>query len=252
MQTFLEWLVEMDTNIGGAQAFWGDSAAKGKEVACGILPMAHDTKRICLNHRSNYINNWIDGKSVDISLGRGREHLQDEKFKEMYMKGCWGTIGGALGGRDSMSAAKEEVAEEIGYNGPWTKLEKSLFWVIPGAGGKGYQNYLGLVPEEKKVQFKPSPGESSGLKHSMESLGITWVTLDEIKGQNSYNGIRFHDGLTDLLRAAGSQIEQMLELNKPGIPKAEELPKPWRGEDVPPDSLASKRLGMFPMGANYK
>jgi 8-oxo-dGTP pyrophosphatase MutT (NUDIX family) len=217
MRNFIEWLTEMsDGNVGGDNFFWGDNGSGGSTVAAGVLILAADTKRICLNHRSNYINNWIDGKSVDRSYGAGLHHLDDPEFNNMYMKGCWGTIGGALGGRNPLEAAKDEVEEEIGYGGPWLKIEKSMTWNIPVKGKNiNYQNFLGLVPKEKSVMFKPSPGSSSGLSHAMESLGIDWATLDEIKGKNAFKGIRFHDGLTKLLSNPSviAQIEKMLGLN---------------------------------------
>ena len=247
MKTFLQWINEADTTFGAeGQTFYGDTASKTKEVAAGILPLAQNTKRICLLLRSKDVNNWIDGKSVDLSFGKGTQHLEDPVFKKMYMQGCYGTMGGALKGRSSIEAAKEETAEETGYTGPWLKMEKSLFWIIPGAGGKGYQNYFGLIPKEEALKYNPQAGSA------WESQGIEWVDFENIKGKNAYNGIRFHDGLTALLGSAANQIVTMLEFDKTRIPNVKELPKPWHGEDVPPDSLASKRLGMFPIGANYK
>ncbi len=204
MISFRTWLEADETLSAGGQAFWGDSAAKGKVVAAGVMPIANDTGRICLSHRSNKVNNWIDGKSIDLSFGKGKHHLEDEAFAKTYMQGCYGNFGGALGGNQPEEAAKKETHEECGFAGPWLKFTKAHTWSIPGTSLQ-FQNFIGVIPHEKELTYKPDPASS------WESYGIKWVDWEEIKGKNGLGGIRFHDGFRDLIASSGSEIDQIIE-----------------------------------------
>lgn len=233
MKSFLKWLAEADVGMNmGGQMFWGDNASKSKFVAAGVLPIAQDTGRVCLNHRTKKVNNWIDGKSIDIDLGQGLHHLKnDPAFEKMYVQGCYSTFGGSLNGQTPEVAAKQETAEETGYSGPWLKFETAHAWSIPGST-KAYQNFIGLIPKEAAFQFHPEGGSS------WESHGILWVDWESIDGKNGLGGIRFHDGFRDLLVASRQQIVKMLEntekkkqglmpQQKPLMPVAQESFNGW-------------------------
>lgn len=91
--------------------FWGKQGA-------GCIILAKDTKRICIPHRSSYVE----------------------------QPDTWGTWGGAIdSGEDPKVAAIRELREEAGYNG---KLELIPLFVFRHSSGFTYYNFLALVEKE--------------------------------------------------------------------------------------------------------
>lgn len=91
--------------------FWGKQGA-------GCIILAKDTGRICLPHRSQYVE----------------------------QPGTWGTWGGAIdSGEDPRVAAARELREEAGYDG---KLKLLPLYVFRHPSGFTYYNFLALVDSE--------------------------------------------------------------------------------------------------------
>lgn len=91
--------------------FWGKRGA-------GCLFLAIDTGRICIAHRSQYVE----------------------------QPGTWGTWGGAIDRDESPeSAAMREVREEAGYDGQFKLIP---LYVFEHSSGFKYYNYLALVEQE--------------------------------------------------------------------------------------------------------
>lgn len=121
--------------------------------ASGILPIARDTKRICLAWRN----------------------------AETHTGDCWGTIGGAV--KDDLTpeaSAKAEMKEEVGYAGG---VEMHAGWVFKD-GDFAYHNYVGVVDHE----FKFNPGS----EHAWETDRITWETFDDIQQDMKSNPGDYH------------------------------------------------------------
>ena len=110
----IEFIFESDEEHRAAlekTGFWGKQAA-------GCLFLAADTKRICIAHRS----------------------------QQVEQPGTWGTWGGAIdAGEDPALAVKREVREEAGYDGP-SKLVPLMVFSHPS--GFKYYNFLAIVAEE--------------------------------------------------------------------------------------------------------
>jgi 8-oxo-dGTP pyrophosphatase MutT (NUDIX family) len=104
--------------------FWGKRGA-------GCLFQAIDTGRICIAHRSNYVE----------------------------QPNTWGTWGGAIDDSESPElAAKREAVEESGYVG---KMKLIPLYVFKHSSGFVYHNFLALVESE----FKPTlDWETQGYK----------------------------------------------------------------------------------------
>lgn len=147
------------------QGFWaGDGGG-----ASGILPIATDSKNICLAWRSN------------------RVHLGN----------CWGTLGGAIqSGSDPAESAKAEMHEETGYGGSIRLIPAYVF----RKGTFSYYNFVGLVPYE--FSFSPTSG------HSWETDRIEWFPYAEITSMLRSNPSSFHPGLLSLFEQSKSIIEQ--------------------------------------------
>jgi 8-oxo-dGTP pyrophosphatase MutT (NUDIX family) len=91
--------------------FWGKRGA-------GCLFQALNSGRICIAHRSNYVE----------------------------QPGTWGTWGGAIDKDETPDqAVMREVEEEAGYNG---KLKLIPLYVFKHSSGFTYYNYLALVDKE--------------------------------------------------------------------------------------------------------
>jgi 8-oxo-dGTP pyrophosphatase MutT (NUDIX family) len=160
---------------GTGLVYWGKQAS-------GVLPIAKDTKQICLNLRSNIVSSIID--------------------RQRIRRQCWGTFGGALEGSPE-SNAKNELKQETGYNGP---LE--LFPAFHYKDGAfEYFNFIGLVPRQEDLMFNPEAGSS------WESSGLDWFPAEEIVGQNGARGYRFHDGPTALL-SDGKSVQIIKNLTR--------------------------------------
>ncbi len=109
-----EFIFESDEEHKAAlekTGFWGRQGA-------GCLFLAADTKRICIAHRSNNVE----------------------------QPNTWGTWGGAIDdGEDPATAVKREVSEEASYTGPIKLLPLFTF---NHPSGFTYYNFLALVPSE--------------------------------------------------------------------------------------------------------
>ena len=104
--------------------FWGRRGA-------GCIIMANDTKRFCIAHRSQYVE----------------------------QPNTWGTWGGAIdGGEDPKIAAAREVKEEAGYQGA---MQMIPLYVFKHSSGFTYYNFLAIV----EIEFEPQlDWESQGFK----------------------------------------------------------------------------------------
>lgn len=96
--------------------FWGRRGA-------GCLFLARDTKRICIAHRS--------------------EHVEQP--------GTWGTWGGAIDGDESPEVAvQREAHEEAGYSGA---MKLVPLYVFKHSSGFTYYNYLAVIESEFTPQL---------------------------------------------------------------------------------------------------
>jgi 8-oxo-dGTP pyrophosphatase MutT (NUDIX family) len=112
--------------------FWGKQGA-------GVMPVAQDTGRILLPHRSS----------------------------EVEQPGDWGaTWGGAIdAGLDPQEAARKEFFEEAGYTGSMKMIPLKMF--EDSSSGFRYYNFLGVVPSE----FKP--------RLNWETQNYQWVKFGD-------------------------------------------------------------------------
>lgn len=156
----------------GDTTFWGSTAS-------GVLPIALDTKRICLALRSPYVHSVIGGKTVNES--------------------CWGTFGGSCSGLSPQENAKEELEEETGYKGPISLQPSYVF----RSGEFKYYNFIGTIPKEAMLTFNPSA------QNKWETNGIDWFELDEILGKRTIKNIPVHDGLYLLLTNDSSKLKEI-------------------------------------------
>jgi len=132
----------------GRTGFWGKQGA-------GCIIMAKDTGRICLPYRS--------------------AHVQEPN--------TWGTWGGAIdGNEDPAVAAKREVQEEAGYDGPVKMVPLLLF---QHSSGFRYFNFLALVEREFTPQL------------NWETQTFDWVQFGEWPAP-------LHPGLKSLLNDSAS------------------------------------------------
>jgi 8-oxo-dGTP pyrophosphatase MutT (NUDIX family) len=147
-------------------------------AASGILPICTTTGRICLAWRSPEVNQGD----------------------------CFGTIGGAIQpGMSPAESAKEEMAEETGYQGSIRLVPAYVF-----TDGKfKYFNFLGLVPTE--FELNPMAGGSSNLQFHEETDGLVWVTWEELQKNVVKNSGNYHNGVIKLLQQSGDQIRQICE-----------------------------------------
>jgi ADP-ribose pyrophosphatase YjhB (NUDIX family) len=137
----------------------------------GIVPIASNTKNICLAWRS-----------MDVNEGNR-----------------WGVIGGMV--KDGLTVeqgALLEMKEEVGYTGP-INLHRAFVKRRPGFE---YHNFIGIVPEQ--FQFQPEA------KYAWETSFISWMpykTICELMESDSHT---FHAGLLDLFRQSKELIESLL------------------------------------------
>jgi 8-oxo-dGTP pyrophosphatase MutT (NUDIX family) len=135
--------------------FWG-------RMGAGALLVAADTGRVLLLRRSSEVNEPL----------------------------TWGTIGGAIDGReDPETAARREVKEETRYDGPLSMHSAYVFQ----DGNFKYYNFIGVVPHE----FKPVL--------NWENERAAWVNLQEAR---KVRGLHF--GLRALLDNSIGQISSIV------------------------------------------
>jgi 8-oxo-dGTP pyrophosphatase MutT (NUDIX family) len=146
-----------------------DACVRVGKVASGILPVARDTKRLCLAWRSS--------------------HVQDGD--------CWSTIGGTVKqGLTPMESAKAEMKEEVGYAGG---VELHPGHIFEG-GNFRYENFIGLVDHE--FELNPAPG------HAWETDAIEWRTLEEIENDIKQHPTDYHPGLISFFKKSRGLIRR--------------------------------------------
>ena len=139
--------------------FWGNQGA-------GALIVAKDTGKLLLGLRSPHVNE----------------------------PGTWNLIGGAIDeDEDPRDAAKREVWEETGYDGP-SKL--SLLYTFKHRDFR-YYNFLMLVPSQNEVNPV----------RNWEHSAFEWVEFGDWPTP-------LHFGLNNVLKHAGSKIQHVIELIK--------------------------------------
>jgi 8-oxo-dGTP pyrophosphatase MutT (NUDIX family) len=143
-----------------------------ERIASGILPIASNTKQICLAWRS-------------AKCSRGNR---------------WGIIGGMLENPelDLVGNAVSELIEETGYNGPVEPLP-AFVWRVPGFA---YYSYIGIVPEP----FLLNPGD----EFAWETDFLKWESWSRVQEMVQENPKSFHKGLLTLFREAKSLIEKFV------------------------------------------
>ena len=163
MKSFSDWVQE-DHMEGG---YWVGSSGHG---ASGILPIAADTKNICLAWRNE-------------SVAQGD---------------CYGTIGGAITEGTPEKSAIQELREETGYRGT-IKCQKAFVFKD---GSFQYHNFIGIVPHE--FEFKP---ESDA---AWETDYIRWMSYGDIVDKMKTESHDFHPGLIRLFRESKRLIESLI------------------------------------------
>lgn len=141
-------------------------------LASGILPVAADTKELCMAWRSPQVK---DGD-------------------------CFAVIGGLLKENlvDLADNAVEELVEEMGFIGA-IQLHPAFLFKKPGFH---YQNYIGVVATP--FQFNPQP------EYAFETSFIEWWSYGKVMIHMADNPRIFHKGLLALLKESRSLIESLL------------------------------------------
>lgn len=155
--------------------FWGKRGA-------GCIILATDTGRICLPHRSQYVE----------------------------QPGTWGTWGGAIDGDENPEvAAAREVREEAGYSG---QLRMVPLFVFKHSSGFTYYNYLAVVEREFKPQLNwetqdyrwvewgdwPEPLHN-GLKLLLQDPASVSAIEKMLQPRDTMNEDTLNEGATDVL-----------------------------------------------------
>ena len=143
---------EYHTATSKTGRFWGGQGA-------GCMPLAEGSGRIMLTLRSQHVNE----------------------------PNTWGIPGGAIDeGEDPSTAARRELQEELGYNGPVR--------IIPGyvfeAEDFRYHNFIGVVPDEFKASL------------DWESTDAQWFELDKLPSPLHFGVSAFLSNSKDLIRKA--------------------------------------------------
>jgi 8-oxo-dGTP pyrophosphatase MutT (NUDIX family) len=140
-------------------------------LASGILPIAADTRKICLAWRS-------------------------PKVREGNR---WGVIGGMCkAGRSPEDSALLELAEETGYSGP-IELHQAFVCRLRGFQ---YHNFIGIVP----TAFTFDPPE----EFAWETSYLEWMPYEQIQTIVQNRSSKFHKGLLQLLRESDSIIQTVV------------------------------------------
>ena len=140
-------------------------------LASGILPIASNTKNICLSWRS----------------------------PEIRQGDVWGIVGGMV--KDGLSVAAGallEMDEEVGYHGP-IELHQAH---VQRRKGFEYHGFIGIVPEE--FTFQPQP------EFAFETSFITWMPYSQVLHLVTVESRTFHPGLVELLRESDVLIRSFL------------------------------------------
>lgn len=138
-------------------------------VASGILPIAADTKKICLAWRSP-------------SVREGNR---------------WGVIGGMCKAKTPPEdSAVIELIEETGYIGP-IQLHRAFVCRLRGFR---YHNYIGIVP----TAFMLHPPD----EFAWETSFIEWMSYQQIQTMIQDSSSKFHKGLLQLFRESEKLIEE--------------------------------------------
>lgn len=138
-------------------------------VASGVLPIAADTKKICLAWRS----------------------------PEVREGNRWGVIGGMCKGKILPEAnALVELAEETGYSGP-IELHQAFLCRLRGFR---YHNFVGIVP----TAFTFDPPE----EFAWETSRLEWLPYEQIQTMIQEQSSTFHKGLLQLFLESKSLIEE--------------------------------------------
>jgi 8-oxo-dGTP pyrophosphatase MutT (NUDIX family) len=140
------------------------------KFASGILPIAADTKKICLAWRS-----------PDVREGNR-----------------WGVIGGMKkAGKSLEESAKIELDEEMGYSGP-IELHRAFLCRLRDFE---YQNFIGVVP----TAFSFNPDE----KFEWETSFIGWYSYKTVCEMMQEDPARFHKGMIQLFQESKELIERL-------------------------------------------
>lgn len=140
------------------------------KCASGILPIAYNSKQICLAWRSPEVPNG----------------------------NRWGVIGGMCQTGTPKDNAVRELAEEVGYIGP---IELHQAFVCHKTGFE-YHNFVGIVPRA----FKFDPQEL----YAWETSFIDWFTYQQIQTMVHEQPSNFHKGLILLWKESNRLIETLI------------------------------------------
>lgn len=142
-----------------------------KKYGSGILPIATNTKRMCLTWRSS----------------------------EVTQGDCWGVVGGNLqNGKTLEESAIEELGEELGYRGD-IQMHKAY---QNRTGNFEYHTFIGIVPMEFK--YNPEPD------FAWETDFIAWLEYGHIRYMLKKNEKDFHPGFVKFLKDKNDMIESFL------------------------------------------
>jgi 8-oxo-dGTP pyrophosphatase MutT (NUDIX family) len=141
-------------------------------LASGILPIAANTKNLCLSWRAPGI------RQGDV----------------------WGIVGGMVeDGSSVASSALREMGEEVGYYGP-IELHQAH---ISSRKGFQYHSFIGIVPEE--FEFKAEP------EYLFETSFIAWLPYSIVIQIAMEKPHQFHPGLLELLRESDALIRRFVQ-----------------------------------------
>lgn len=140
-------------------------------LASGILPIASNTKNLCLSWRSPGI------RQGDV----------------------WGIVGGMVeNGAPVASSALREMGEEVGYYGP---IELHAAFVTRRKGFE-YHSFIGIVPEE--FEFKAER------EYAFETSFISWLSYSTVHRMVIEETHKFHPGLVELLQESDKLIQRFV------------------------------------------
>ena len=139
-------------------------------LASGILPIAVDTRKLCLAWRS----------------------------PEVREGNRWGVIGGMCKSETPEASALLELAEEVGYSGP-IELHQAFICRLKGFE---YHHFIGIVP----TAFVFNPGE----EFAWETSFIEWMSYKQIQTMIQNQTSKFHHGLLRLFKESNALISSLV------------------------------------------